>query len=463
MANQQIKVKSVSNLGLKRAWVPCADDETFRNVQRNAWAFRLSAEFQSRIKDGWSVGFFTLTYDDFHLPKVPRILWKEPEKYVPLCAFSRSDVRDFITKLRKHLKKVYAIEDVQYMICAELGPSTKRSHYHGVICWPEKPHTYYTERIFKGSVIKKEWQSRPCSADELHAFILDTWDKGFVRPRYASGGIDSHGKNHNPFKVSGDFRFCCKYAGKYCVKDLYYYEYLKDYEEQIDVKSPFFKKLCCPFHMQSKSLGLSILDQFDTDYKKLDLLFNGLQFVGSDKFLKIPVYIRNKLVFDNYYVVGDDGKRLVRRQANQFFRENAQEIFERKSEFYAQTFKNLLSYGYLVGRGVDADNADYVSSALQLFLKDYHFDLDKLSKCYLAWYGVDYQFCYDVDPHNQWLGRYIPNEQTHADGLPLIDRQFYDDLQFVCNCLMFGLGLIPAQSVSDLSDKIADYCKSEVG
>lgn len=467
MANQQIRVKSVSDLGLKSAWVPCPDDETFRNVQRNAWAFRLSAEFQSRISQGWSVGFFTLTYNDSHLPLVPRHLFKDPSRYERLCAFSRSDIRDFLTKLRKHLKKVYAIEDIQYMVCSELGPETKRSHYHAVICWPEKGHNYSTERVFKGSVIHKEWRSRPCPDDELHFAIRRIWElegkKGFVRPWSHLGGIDSHGHKHSPFKVSGDFRFCCKYAGKYCVKDLYYYQYLEPYADQVDIHSPYFKKLCCPFHMQSKSLGASILADYPSDASKLKLLFDGVQFVGSDKFLKIPIYIRNKLVFDNYYVIDEvTGERLVRRQANKFFRENSEEIFERKAEFYAQTFKNLLSPGYLLGRGVDADNADYVSSALSWFLDSYNFSLEDLARFYLAWYGVEYSNCYDVPPHNQWLGRYIPNEQTHTEGLSLIDRGFYDDLHFVCNCLMFGLGLIPAQSISDIVERVRDFYKSEV-
>ena len=376
VSNQFIKVKSVSNLGIKSAFVPCPDDVTFRNSQRNAWAFRLSAEFKAMKDLGWSVGFFTLTYDDAHLPIVPRCLWSDETKFERLCAFSKSDIREFITRLRKHLQKVYCIEQLKFMICSELGPTTQRSHYHGVICWPENGHTYYTERMFKGEVIKKEWRSKPCSDFELHKAICDIWDKGFVRPRYASGGLDSKGYDHKPFRVDGDFQFCCRYAGKYCVKDMYYIDYLnrenaqgEKYSDFLDVKSRMFKAICMPFHMQSKSLGASILGEFTTREAKLNLLANGYQFVGSDKFLRIPVYIRNKLVFDIDYQVDDDGKRLVRRQANQFFRENAQEIFEMKAKYYTETFKNLLSSGYLVGRGVDADNADYVSRSIDSFLQ----------------------------------------------------------------------------------------------
>lgn len=467
MANQFIKVDSVSRLGVKHAYVPDPNDEVYRNTQRNAWAFRLSAEFKAMKDQGWSVGFFTLTYNDQHLPVVPRCLWKDESKFERLCAFSRSDVRDFLDKLRRHLRKVYRIEHLQFMICSELGPNTRRSHYHGVICWPEHGHTYHTERVFKGSVIDKTWTSLPCSDKDLHDAIRRIWEiegkKGYVRPWHYLGGVDSHGHKHSPFKVDGDHRFCCKYAGKYCVKDLYYYEYLNDYSEFLDTDSSYFKRLCAPFHMQSRSLGASILGEFSTDSEKMNLLLNGYQFIGSDKFLRIPVYIRNKLVFDNVYQFDDNGNRLVRRQANKFFRDNAEEIFDHKAEFYAQTFKNLLSSGYLEGRGVDADNAEYVSYAVSRFLDQYNLSVDDFARCYLAWYGVEKSYCFDVPPYNQWFGRYVLDEHIHFDGCKRVDAVFLDDLEFVVNCCMFGLGLIPAESINKLSDKIKDFASSEVG
>ena len=143
--------------------------------------------------------------------------------------------------------------------------------------------------------------------------------------------------------------------------------------------------------MQSKSLGASILGDYSSDADKLSLLFDGVQFVGSDKMLKIPVYIKNKLVFDKYYVIDEtSGKRLVRRQANEFFRKNADVIFERKSEFYEDVFKKLSSPGYLEGRGVVADNAEYVSNVLASFLDAYEFSYKQLADSYLAWFGVDF-------------------------------------------------------------------------
>lgn len=463
MANQFIKVKSVSNLGLKHAFVPVQDDEAFRRVQKNAWAFRLSAEFKAMKDAGWSVGFFTLTYNDDCLPYVPECCWRDKEQFTRLPCFNKADVRDFINRLRKHLRKVYHIEQLKFMVCSELGPETHRPHYHGVICWPENGHTYYTERVFKGSVIKKEWRSLPCSDFQLHDAICRIWTKGFVRPRYASGGMDSKGHDHKPFRVDGDYQFCCKYCGKYCCKDLYFYDSLKEYKELIDIKHPVFKNFCQPFHFQCKSLGASLLAEWNTDTQKMDALINGVQFVGSDKMLRIPVYIRNKLVFDTYYQYDDAGNRLVRRQANRFFRENYEEIFEHKADFYAQTFKNLLSPGYLEGRGVDADNAEYVTNSVQSFLDSYSLSVEDMARCYLAWYGVDRSYCFDVPPANQWLGRYVPNEQTSVKGLSLLDHDFLDDLEFACSCVMFGLGLIPVECANEHVDRVSDFHKSEVG
>ena len=258
MPVQVINVDSVSECGVKRAIVPTSDDLSWRKMQKNAWAFRLSAEFYAMKKLGWSVAFFTLTYDDLHLPKVPKLFFSDASKFVDLPCFSRSDVQSFILRLRKHLKKVYSIESFKWMICSEFGDVTKRPHYHGVICWPENPHRFVTDRKFRGSVEHKEWMSKPCPAADLHEFICKTWSFGFVFPRDSLGGVDRHGYNHKPFKVDGDFSFCCKYAGKYCCKDIGFYASLEPYSDLIDVSSSLFRKLCAPFHLQTRSLGASL-------------------------------------------------------------------------------------------------------------------------------------------------------------------------------------------------------------
>lgn len=458
MPSQLIKVDSISECGVSRAWVPSSDDKAFRKMQKNAWAFRLSAEFYAMKKLGWSVAFFTLTYDDLHLPHVPRICWKNPENYVPLPCFSRHDVSEFVLKLRKHLKKVYLIENFKWMICSELGDVTKRPHYHGVICWPELPHHYSTERTHKGHKIKKEWDSLPCSAQDLHSFICNTWTYGFVRPRYASGGRDSNGHDHKPFKVDGDFQFCCKYAGKYCCKDIGFYSSLSAYSDEFDVNNPFFRKLCAPFHLQTRSLGSSLLSEMVTDSQKMELLQYGFQFVGSDKYLKIPIYIRNKLLFDVNYQVDDSGKRLVRRQANEFFKDHSREIYELKSDFYESQFGKL-SAGYLEGCGLDADNAYYVSSVYFAFKQAYNLNDRQFAQSYLSWYGIDQSCAFDIEPSVMWFSRYLPADNLVKDGLPLLDSDFYNDLQFVCNSVMFALGLCSPPEVKTLSEKVRHYYK----
>lgn len=459
MPSQLIKVHSVSECGVSRAWVPSSDDKSFRQIQKNAWAFRLSAEFYAMKKLGWSVAFFTLTYDDLHLPHVPKVCWKNPANYVPIPCFSRHDVQDFILKLRKHLKKVYQIENFKWMVCSELGDVTKRPHYHAVLCWPELPHHYETERVHKGNVIKKEWDSKPCPAFDLHSFVCKTWSYGFVRPRYASGGRDSSGRDHKSFKVEGDFSFCCKYAGKYCCKDIGFYDSMSAYSDEVDVKNPFFRKLCAPFHMQTRSLGASLLDDVVSDFQKLDLLQHGFQFVGSEKFLKIPVYIRNKLLFDVNYSVDSSGKRLVRRNANEFFKSHSREVFELKVDFYEKQFENVSSSSVLLGLGLDADNAEYVSNLLNAFKSCYNLSSRQFAKSYMAWYGVDQSYAFDIEPSTMWLSRYLPAGTLVKDGLPLLDNDFYNDLQYVCNVVMFALGLASTVDEKTLSEKVRHYYK----
>lgn len=459
MPSQLIKVDSVSECGVSRAWVPSYDDKAWRKIQKNAWAFRLSAEFYAMKQIGWSVAFFTLTYDDLHLPHVPKVCWKNPSNYVPIPCFSRHDVQDFILKLRKHLKKVYRIEDFKWMVCSELGDVTKRPHYHVVMCWPELPHHYVTERKHKGEILVKDWYSKPCPSFDLHSFICKIWSYGFVRPRYASGGVDSSGHDHKPFKVEGDFQFCCKYAGKYCCKDIGFYDSMSPYSDDLDVKSPLFRKLCAPFHLQTRSLGASLLADLSSDDQRFNLLKNGFQFVGSDKFLKIPIYIRNKLLFDVNYSIDSSGKRLVRRHANEFFKSHSREIFELKVDFYENRFKDASSSGIWRDLGLLSDNADYVSGLVSSFCQAYNLSYRHLAASYLAWYGVSQEFAYDIDPDIMWLSRYLPEDSLVKDGLPHLDGDFYNDLQYVCNLVMFNYGLTSPVDERTLSDKIRHYFK----
>lgn len=68
--------------------------------------------------------YFTLTYDNEHLPKGAINKMNDKDERGIIC---RKDVTNFIKRLRKKYK------NIRYLYCAEYGPLTWRPHYHFVI------------------------------------------------------------------------------------------------------------------------------------------------------------------------------------------------------------------------------------------------------------------------------------------------------------------------------------------
>lgn len=92
--------------------VPCGQCMHCRLLRREAWCLRIIHE--SSFWD--SCIFFTLTYNDEHLPDN--------------CSLVKSDLQKFFKRLRKNLGK----RRIKYYAAGEYGEKTGRPHYH-VICF----------------------------------------------------------------------------------------------------------------------------------------------------------------------------------------------------------------------------------------------------------------------------------------------------------------------------------------
>ena len=91
-----------------------------------------------------------------------------------------------------------------------------------------------------------------------------------------------------------------------------------------------------------------------SDDDKLNLIKNGACFIGDDKTYQIPMYIKNKIIYNNYYVVDENGKRLVRRMASEFFEQNRDEFFKKKAEFYKK-YITQVNRAFMEEAGVEKD------------------------------------------------------------------------------------------------------------
>ena len=402
----QIGIKAVSSLASRFGAVPCGVCAECRAVKKSSWTFRLRVEFEELVKNGWQIGFCTLTYKDSRLPHIP--LWFVKDKSVkstPMC-FSHDHVDEFIKGLRNWCYRKYKMRNdsetglddrFRFMICSEFGEHTQRSHYHAIFAFPPQ-----------------------CDARKFYEQIKTQWcENGHVFPRYFEGGVDSHGYNHKPFLVD-TVSAAAAYCAKYCTKDLAYYgsidldnysRIVTDWEGNKDRLARYL-----PFHSQSRSLGLAWLKSLD-DRQKLYAIINGVSFVGDDRLKRLPVYLTNKILFNTYYCKDSEGKRLCRKQSNQFFDRYYNEIFEQKANLIEDKIKHWSDIRAVSVPPSLAGHFGYFCRLLGRFKPFAH----RVARDYLAFGGVWSANCVNVDRAHFWHSRYC----CWTDGVNVEDVVYY--------------------------------------
>lgn len=442
MCVQYMKIKSRNEYAPKVAFIPCGKCEECRQSANNQWFFRLRSELDWCRKNKWYIGFFTLTYSEDKIPRLPEVFVGNvdliAEKGLPY-AFSRYHVRTFVDNIRKRLHETYGIKSIKYMVCSEYGSDpkhTQRSHYHGLVCFPS-----HYEEVDKstGEVFRKSFNPR-----DMFNLVHAQWPHGHVFPRYFEGGRDRHNYEHKPFLLTTDISNAARYAAKYTCKDIGYIQHLVDYG--VDLKDKALKDFK-PFHIQSKSIGLNFLSNL-SDSDLLKVLRNGVDFVG-DKFRRsVPLYIRNKILYNPSYTFelqknGDwsydfvedkwhykKGQgthcRLVGKEASQFFHDNAETIFNMKKEYYTQLFKDMSTKDFWLSRGVSNELSDFskpIESVL-CFTRP-----EALAEGFLAYYGLPYSKCYAVEPYKMYLSRFVKDfrwtDTFNFDNPPLVSANYY--------------------------------------
>lgn len=479
-----IHINSVNDNGISRALVPVKSFEERKNYQ-NAWFFRLASEMQDCVDKGWKIGFFTLTYHDKHLPYLPSSCFAESQPFEPIQCFDRNHVRTFIRGLRKWFFDNYHITSIKYLIASEQGEHTQRSHYHGLIAWPQyaefvdketgevtrEPRPNVSPRLVHAA-IKKYWSNPIKYKDKETGLMRTTYDSlGFVFPRDYRGGRDSHGYMHKPFELEANPIAAARYAAKYVCKDLVWLSALKG--KKLLTKSREFRDCQC-FHIQSKSLGLCCLANA-TDEDKLKMLSEGVWLAGQDKPVQIPIYIKNKILFNPYYIVDEQGNRLVRRECTKFFIDNYKEIFKYKVNTMETLFKKMDDVNWWrkncnparskwIDTREDHLNVKCANIAFlqyKAFLDDYSYDYRTLASDYVARFGLSPDEVCNVDNDYQWMSRYIAD--NILAGLPRANGDAHAIWNWRLERILAATQFFSEQSEIDekrLDDKIQDYWKS---
>lgn len=426
-----ININASRPQGLNFATVPCGKCEECRKSIKNSWSFRLGVELEARKKLGWSIGFLTLTYNDRHLPHVPKSCMKKGFSKLKVPCFSRKHLRDFIDNLRKRMYEVnpeYKENNkLVYFGASEYGSSTQRPHYHVLLCW-----------------------NSSIGVDEMSMFNLvkRNWKHGFIFPRDFEGGIDGKGYEHKPFIVNASAYNAARYCGKYVCKDLSFEKTL----EHVNTSMEAFRN-CKYFHLQSKSLGLSLISGMSQDEKK-NLLIHGYAFEGEEAFVMVPCYIKKKLIFDNYYIYVDEHlrertkkkgeplpsnwKRLCRIRANEFFRDNVDLIYKKQVEFYKSVFDDFKDDSFCWRNGyydfvkTEEYRKNIESKRHQICnaIQEYE---DRFKRSFVGdfiGFGCrDYNYSFDIPASLLFLNRYC--DDFDYTGVPLVDREVYNSMHSI--------------------------------
>lgn len=156
--------------------VPCRRCLGCRAANRLAWSRRLRFEMRSCYERGLACSFVTLTYDDSHIGN---------------GSVRKSDVQDFLKRLRWHVKHNGFSGKFRYFLASEYGDRTLRAHYH--IC------LFGLESRFLSGFLRKAWkfgfvQVAPLTTSRIN-YVLKYLQKQYpdsdTRALYEASGFEA--------------------------------------------------------------------------------------------------------------------------------------------------------------------------------------------------------------------------------------------------------------------------------
>lgn len=234
--------------------VPCNNCAECKRLNNQDWFIRAYAEHQACLANGGCVVFITLTYNDIFLPQSNGF-----------AHFDKTHIQGFIKRLKSKLTYYgYNMDGFKYLICSEFGSTTARPHYHGLLFFPFQISSYKLHNL-KGN-----------------GYIDTCWPYGF-----------------NSFSKKGAFVYNPKgveYVTKYISKQSFFFS-RPTFKTWYSSLSKETRNNIKPFHLQSQSFGISLLNTID-DSQYFD---NKFHVYGYDRTFSIPRYIQRKKLYDVQY------------------------------------------------------------------------------------------------------------------------------------------------------------------
>lgn len=412
-----INVKSKAPYGIRMAAIMDTHSAEYRLNLKNQWTARLMAEIEEyHVRRGYNVGFVTLTYQDSCLPTIPESFFK-PGEYTRIPCFSYADVKQFIDTLRNYFHRKRRWRNAfRFLLTCEYGEQFKRPHYHALLL--------YSSRI---------------SPEEMYQLVEDAWcgsAQVIPQPRRKALRRKKLGIVA-PFSsfVPRDPQACGAYVAKYVAKDLAFESETAGKFGHLSRAMRNRLRHFQPFHKQSMAFGADLIKD-KTDDELWDMLRDGFQFTGNPQMVELPVYLKNKILFNNRRIYNLRTHRWeTRKFYTKFLMENRDRVAAIKFRQSKNLFARLCTTEYWQLHPVRKELADDVmtpgrNAATVRNFVDY-VGLDHLAWFHSMYFGIPAENCYEMQSDGDWLvTRYDPI--ADCTEFPKVDPEWHRVMTDIC-------------------------------
>jgi len=298
----QSKFIDVNNRHLLKMDVACGCCASCMRNKALEWYFRAYKHFEACCNKGGYVLFDTLTYSDKFVPHLTD--FDEFSLLLPhedFMCFDFADVRLFLSRLRKSLKKFGYKRDVfDYFISSEYGTAsdkTHRPHYHVLFF----VHAPIFNRDFSRLVANAWWYGRTDGIPYRSASYVDenTFRSVSVGGRRVCNYVSKYVMKHSSFQKTIDKRIDLVLS-RIANGRLDYYQ--SDAAKQVRRR---LNRIVNQFHRQSHGFGLSAIDNVDLD----ELFKRGFFLLPNGKptmYTRVPIsnYYLRKLCYNKVDIDG---------------------------------------------------------------------------------------------------------------------------------------------------------------
>lgn len=174
-----------------------------------------------------------------------------------------------------------------------------------------------------------------------------------------------------------------------------------------------------------------------TDDELWDLLRDGFSFTGSPKMVELPVYLKNKILFNNRKIYNLRTHRFeTRKFYSKFLMENRDRVASIKFRQSKNLFARLCTKEYWELHPMKHEVADdfmtpeRIAASIRNMVE--YVGLDHVAWFHSMYFGIPAQNCYEMPSDGDWLiCRYDPI--ADCTEFPRVDPEWHQAMSNICS------------------------------